>query len=41
MMRRVGVEEEFVIVDSAGGRPVALGEVPGRLGQSKIFSYCL
>lgn len=41
MMRRVGLEGEFVIVDSAGGQPVALGEVLGRLGRSKIFSYCL
>ena len=30
-MRRVGVEEEFLIVDSADGHPVALGDVLERL----------
>ena len=33
MTRRVGVEEEFLIVDGAGGHPVALGSVLQRVAE--------
>jgi carboxylate-amine ligase len=38
MMRRVGVEEEFLIVDGVRGNAVALGEVLERLGDDGLSS---